>query len=797
MNSTVRNLALLALALLAAARTLDAQTVRGALTEAESGRPVAGAFVLLLDTAGKQVAGSYTDADGSFLVQAPAAGSYTLRAERVGQGSVRTAALQLAAGQTVEQWLEMPGQAVQLEGLVVQAEKRRCATLPEAGAQTAAVWEETRKALSSTAWTNSRRLLRYTLQQSTRQMNAASSRVEAERSEQTSGLAGSPFVAVPVERLVSEGFVREDADSAIYYAPDAQVLLSDEFLQTHCFRVQQGGGQERGLAGLAFEPVRGRRLPDIRGVLWLDPATAELRHLEYTYTGLDLSGPVDRLGGRVEFERLPSGEWIVPRWRIRMPVLRQDSVKLGMQWHVRRRVASLTEVAGEVLEVRTAGGDLIRSTARAALAGTVWDSTRAAPLAGARVRLVGTSLEGSTDAEGRFRIDGVPEGRYSVDFTHPRADSLEYFPRPATVDVGRDAPALQLAVPPLHSVLAARCTPAERRAGTGVVAGVVRQEGAPVPPMGTPVVLAWPPAGGVPAGRTVAWTDALGHYHACAVPLQVAVEARAGGPDGPVTQLRASGDRPTRHDLAAPAVPLAPPAAGGVRLAGRIVDAETKRPVAGAAVQVDSMGTVHTTTAQGEFVFEALKPGSYAMTVFHEAYGSRVHPVEIRGEEGDARVELPLARREIVLEPLVVTAAAPDAARIREARARGIRRDVVARAEIESLQTVARNVGDLVRRFPGISITDVQREGSSVVEGVCVRERRRTVHVAPCAAVVVDDQIRHDGVEELVTIPLVELESVEWLPPIVAQARYGTAARGGALVVYTGGNGPHARRAGR
>ncbi|HEX2190287.1 MAG TPA: carboxypeptidase-like regulatory domain-containing protein [Longimicrobiaceae bacterium] len=699
-----------ALALLLLARPASAQAVRGELVEVETGRPVAGAFVVLLDEAGREVAGSFSDAEGSFFVQAPAAGRYTLRAERVGRGSARSPAIQLDAGRTVEHALEVPAQAVQLEGLVVQAEKSRCATLPEAGAQTAALWEEARKALSATAWTQARRRFRFTLQQHARMLDAGSLRVISEQGQRLSGYAESPFVSAPAERLARDGFVHEEGDSTVYYAPDARVLLSDEFLETHCFRVQEGVREERGLAGLAFEPVRGRRPPDVRGVLWLDPATAELRHLEYTYTGLDLLGRADRLGGRVEFERLPTGEWIVPRWRIRMPVVGMDTLRVASQRQVRRRVAGIRESAGEVLEVRTTAGALIRSAARAALSGTVWDSTRAAPLAGARVRLAGTAVEVEADAQGRFRIADVAEGRYAVVFSHPRADSLQWIPRPSTVDLRRDAEnAVELAVPPLLGVLASRCTPAERRAGTGVVAGVVRQPGAPAPPMGTPVLLAWAADGATPAGRTVAWTDAAGSYVACAVPPGVAVEARAGTGAGAASQLRAALDRPVRHDLEAPP--------------------------------------------------------------------SRV-----------------AAAREVTLDPLVVSAGS---ALERRTRASGTRMDVMLREEIEEYRGVAFHAGDLVRRIPNVRVEEEQvGRTTGMLSGVCVRETRRK-QGNPCAAVIVDDVPSTSPEEELLRLNLAHLESIEWVPPVLAMSRYGPRAQGGALVVYTRGNGPYARRPGR
>ena len=85
--------------------------------------------------------------------------------------------------------------------------------------------------------------------------------------------------------------------------------------------VRDGGSEHPGWVGLEFVPLDGREEPDVRGVLWLDRATAELRYVEYTYTGLGFRGPVDWLGGRIDFRRVPSGTWIIPFWTVRAPLL--------------------------------------------------------------------------------------------------------------------------------------------------------------------------------------------------------------------------------------------------------------------------------------------------------------------------------------------------------------------------------------------------------------------------------------------------------------------------------------------
>src|SRR3990172_5426032 len=85
---------------------------------------------------------------------------------------------------------------------------------------------------------------------------------------------------VPGEELVSRGYVvTGPRDTVDYYAPDAEVLLGDGFVNTHCFNVRDGGNEHPGLVGLVFEPVPTRTLPDVEGVLWIEKGSLGLRFL--------------------------------------------------------------------------------------------------------------------------------------------------------------------------------------------------------------------------------------------------------------------------------------------------------------------------------------------------------------------------------------------------------------------------------------------------------------------------------------------------------------------------------------
>jgi hypothetical protein len=70
---------------------------------------------------------------------------------------------------------------------------------------------------------------------------------------------------------------------------------------------------------MSFEPESEREVPEVRGTIWLDARTFELRLVEFRYSRLPSPSGNRNIGGEVHFTRLPSGAWIVERWFIRIP----------------------------------------------------------------------------------------------------------------------------------------------------------------------------------------------------------------------------------------------------------------------------------------------------------------------------------------------------------------------------------------------------------------------------------------------------------------------------------------------
>lgn len=482
---------LLAVALPALAQ---GQVVRGRLVDADGERGIGGAMMTLLDRSGNEAEQILTrTASGLFELSAPDPGEYRLRAERIGYESTFSDYFRVEFGDTVTVNLTARVEAVSLVGIEADV-GRRCEVRPEEGLAVARVWNEARKALAAAAWTQERGMYQYEMLRIKRRLDRRGRRIEAEDRSTDSAYTDAPYVSRPVDSLVAGGFARITSSESVFWAPDAAVLLSDEFLDTHCLKVTEGGTDAPGMVGLAFEPVRERQLADIAGTMWLDPETARLRWLDFDYVQLNVPGSLLAAspGGRVEFEALPNGTWIVTSWSIRMfmpgeaihPLTGRPAATLD----------GITVQSGNVLRVHGTEGVVYEGHTGGRIVGTVRDSLEVG-LPGARVFLEGSGTEVVTDAQGRFELAHLRPGVYTVHYTHPYMEQLWYEPETSEVEVENPwVPAqLQFSAPSMEKVLDDLCNNRARPRAplvavdklawrNGVLTGVVTdEEGQPAP----------------------------------------------------------------------------------------------------------------------------------------------------------------------------------------------------------------------------------------------------------------------------------------------------------------------------
>jgi hypothetical protein len=485
-----------------------------------------------------------TDPLGEYALRAPAPGRYRVETKRIGIRRERSDWLALGDGETRTFDVALDALSYSLPEVVVSA-INTCAAARRDAPRVGALWEEARAALVATQISLRDRLFHAEMASYVRELSPKDFRVLSQTQAGARGIVENPFVALPPESLTVNGY-RRDAGEGLqyYYAPDANVLTSDMFLEQHCFRLVPR--QRNALVGLAFDPTS-RERSDIRGTLWLDATTYELRHVEFLYTGLIDVADSLRIGGEVHFDRLPSGAWYVKRWFVRMP---QHGRQRGFALVLRGNTPTVL-VRPVDLRLREEGGEITAESARtgsraAIIAGSVLDSTGTAPLARGVARLMGTTRAVALRMDGTFRLDSVPPGRHTIRVEQPAYDSLGVEAIEASADVREGTvERMALRAGDTPSLVARLCPGTRLGAGTGVLRVLfATPAGAPIPN----ALVGVSPEGSEERSVTrEGRTDARGAIVFCGIP------ARA-----PVTVYRVLSDG-TRDPLG-----MAPVNAGGV-----------------------------------------------------------------------------------------------------------------------------------------------------------------------------------------------------------------------------------------
>jgi len=320
---------------------LHGQTVTVQVTDSVGGSAVGAGFVVVLDSAGREVRRVLTMSDGTFRIALPGPGQYQLRSERIGYRSATTAPIPAPADLDTTVTLAVARLPSMLAPIAV-SDSTECVVRPEEGRRVATLWEEAMKVLRATSWTAREGGLAFHVARYSRELNR-NLVTDDEEVDTLLVQSDQAFSTESPEVLRDQGFVRVVGREVFWEGLDANVMVSSPFLDTHCFRVV-AAERDTTRVGLAFEPVSSREsIPEVAGTLWLDAATAELRTLQFRYVNLRFDP--QRAGGGAEFTRLSDGRWIVWNWWVRIP--RLGSFRFGS----RARVRGYREDAASVLQV--------------------------------------------------------------------------------------------------------------------------------------------------------------------------------------------------------------------------------------------------------------------------------------------------------------------------------------------------------------------------------------------------------------------------------------------------------------
>ncbi|MDX1577987.1 MAG: carboxypeptidase-like regulatory domain-containing protein, partial [Gemmatimonadota bacterium] len=518
------------------------QELRGrVVVEGTPGEPVDGALVALLSPADSVVDAGFSNLSGFFVLGAPVAGPYRVRIERIGFESWTSGALDLDLSAPRSAEFAIPIRPVRLARIDVSIE-RQCMQDPREAEQFAIVWSEARKALEAARLAQREEMFRFNSILFDRELSWRGREIAAVATEAANDVVEAPFRSLPADRLSAQGYIgreSEDDGTIYFYAPDAEVLLSREFMRDHCFELDRGEEDGRSRIGIVFEPRDDRELTDISGVLWLDEATAELERVEFEYERLPFRGIDDRgIGGEVQYARLPGGAFVVRDWFIRMPALARE------EGRERYRIRYFTEYGGQLREVFDSEGSPVRWLEGAVIRGEIWNPIADRPLGDAIVTLDrpdGPDIHAHTGPRGEFLFHGLDEGRHRLTYHHPLFATIDWRPpRQEVLLATSEVVALSFALPDPDGIRADRCGD---EANGGLVFGRVLPERG-LPYSGVQVDAEWDPLRAAGRGRSAQVqrisdrTDSNGVYELCGVPPGVDISLYLKGSDGPVAWRR-------------------------------------------------------------------------------------------------------------------------------------------------------------------------------------------------------------------------------------------------------------------
>jgi hypothetical protein len=411
-----------------------------------------------------------------------------------------------------------------------------------------------------------------------------------------------------------------------------------------------------------------------------------------------------------------------------------------------------------------------RGTAR--LEGTVTDSAHGRPLAGATVLVTKNAPEPpawysvTTDDRGRYRLDTLVAGRYSVALWHAILDSLELTlpSQPIELTAGQQA-TLDIALPSAATLRVMSCPGVTLPSGTGVLQGrVIDADSADDRPLvGAVVAVRWNDMtvnretlkieGGqhTEGGRT----NADGRYRFCGLPTDtwLAVQVQKDSVGGIVLStfisdsvgvavlnmsLSSRAARPLAAEGDSTAAEAPRVLAGTASVSGTVVG-ESGQPLADVQLRVLETAAKARTDSSGHFSMSALPAGTQLLEAKRVGYRIVQQPVQLMaGRDVPAAVQL---RRIVSLDSVLVVARRSRYREFERNRRGGFGRFL---AEDEIAKRHAFETTDLLRTMPGFRIS-----GSGPDAKVYSTRGRISLSGQGCETNIVIDGMQHQDINWL------------------------------------------------
>ena len=336
----------------------QASRVTGIVVDSAGAR-VPSAIVVALDGQQQVLARTLTGRTGTFILDVVSTHRFELRALRVGFAVSMPVVPEATPSEVT---LRVSASPTRLGGQGVK-QKAVCGMPRDTTSDVTLLWEEARKAIAATRMTFGTENATSWVSLYERRLSTNGKTILANESRDDYVSARAPFAGLSPDSIAQVGYVIEKDTEVSYYAPDADVLLSAPFSNTHCFGVQSPPSGQPGLIGLSFRPKSERiGVIEIAGTFWLDRATLELRRIEYRYTNVPAAYLGSAVGGEMDIARLANGMWLIRRWEVRTPPVQLvwsmslNNSQVGTKQFA--RIESLRASGGEVRQV-TVGSEVI------------------------------------------------------------------------------------------------------------------------------------------------------------------------------------------------------------------------------------------------------------------------------------------------------------------------------------------------------------------------------------------------------------------------------------------------------
>ncbi len=321
------------------------------------------------------------------------------------------------------------------------------------------------------------------------------------------------------------------------------------------------------------------------------------------------------------------------------------------------------------------------------LLGTVFDSLRSAPLAGATVFVLGTNRIGATNEQGLFSIDSIPPGMHRVHVSHDLLDSLGITMATDSFAIAAgERKVLEMGVPSAETLVALSCTAATRRLGPSAIIGRLLDADTDQPVSGARVSFAWSELSLAAGLRRVpkvrgATANTDGVFRICGIPGEVegTLQAEKGGITTAEIKLAFIGQplvvqgmrignantvARAQVDSSLGSVPgrsvgeqrfsAVNYQKGTAILRGKVLNANGT-PIANARVEVEGTTSRALTNAAGQFTLTELPSGTQSVVARQMGFAPVSQAVDLSTREA-ATTTITMSRPVQVLEPVVVTA---------------------------------------------------------------------------------------------------------------------------------------------